>query len=58
MIGDIGEVINTINGVNGSGKIYVDGEYWDAVSDEVINKGEKVEIAEVVSNMKLKVKKV
>ena len=32
--------------------------YEDAVSDEVINKGEKVEIAEVVSNMKLKVKKV
>ncbi len=58
LIGDVGEVINTINGVNGAGKIYVLGEYWDAESDEVINKGEKVEITGVVSNMKLKVKKV
>jgi membrane-bound serine protease (ClpP class) len=54
MIGEVGDVINSIDG---TGKIYVQGEYWDAQSDEIINKGEKVEIIEVVSNMKLKVKK-
>jgi len=54
MIGEIGEVLNTIDGVL---KIFVHGEYWSAKSDEIINKGDKVEIVEVVSNMKLKVKK-
>ena len=54
MIGEIGEVISTIDI---AGKIFVHGEYWDAESDEIIRKGEKVEIVQVVSNMKLKVKK-
>ena len=54
MIGEIGEVLNTIDGVV---KIFVHGEYWSAKSDEIINKGDKVEIVEVISNMKLKVKK-
>jgi len=54
MIGEIGEVLNTIDGVL---KIFVHGEYWSAKSDEIINKGDKVEIVEVISNMKLKVKK-
>ena len=54
MIGEIGEVLSTIDGVL---KIFVHGEYWSAKSDEIINKGDKVEIVEVISNMKLKVKK-
>jgi len=35
----------------------VQGEYWNAKSDEIVNKGDKVEIINVMSNMKLRVKK-
>ena len=54
MIGEIGEVLNTVDGVV---KIFVQGEYWNAKSDEIVNKGDKVEIINVMSNMKLRVKK-
>ena len=54
MIGEMGEVITSIDGVV---KIFVQGEYWNAESDEIVNRGEKVEIVKVISNMKLKVKK-
>ena len=54
MIGEIGEVLNTVDGVV---KIFVQGEYWNAKSDEIVNKGDKVEIINVMRNMKLRVKK-
>lgn len=38
------------------GKVFIDGEYWDAWSDEPIKEGEKVEVLEV-QGLRLKVKK-
>ena len=38
------------------GKVFIDGEYWDAWSDEPIKSGEKVRVVEVVG-LKLKVAK-
>jgi len=38
------------------GKVFIDGEYWDAWSDELIKAGEKVKVVEVVG-LKLKVAK-
>lgn len=38
------------------GKVFIDGEYWDAWSDEPIRAGEKVKVLEVVG-LKLKVAK-
>ncbi len=40
-----------------TGKIFVRGEIWDAISDETINKGEKVEVIDM-NNMVLTVKKI
>ncbi|HSE84136.1 MAG TPA: nodulation protein NfeD [Thermodesulfobacteriota bacterium] len=39
------------------GKVFINGEYWDAESDETIRKGDKVKVVEVKPNLKLKVKK-
>ncbi len=39
------------------GKVFVHGEIWDAVSEEVIEKGEKV-LVQDIKKMKLKVKKI
>jgi len=41
---------------DGEGKIFVHGEYWRAVSDEPISKGDKIEVVES-RNLDLKVKK-
>ena len=43
--------------VNGKGKVFSHGEYWNAISDEEIAKGDQVLILEVLDGMKLKVKK-
>lgn len=40
-----------------SGKIFIQGEYWDAESDEAIDKGSKVRVVEIKDNFRLKVKK-
>jgi membrane-bound serine protease (ClpP class) len=42
--------------INPEGKVFVHGEYWQAVSDEPIAKGELVEIIKVI-DLKLKVRK-
>jgi membrane-bound serine protease (ClpP class) len=39
------------------GKVYVDGEIWDAVSGEPIKKGDKVRVV-AVDGMVLKVEKI
>lgn len=54
MIGKRAEVVDGIKG--GSGRVFVNGEYWTAVSDEEIPEGEKCEIEEV-SGLKVKVKR-
>jgi len=54
MIGKRAEVVDNING--GKGRIFVNGEYWTAISDEEIPEGENCVIEEV-SGLKVKVKR-
>jgi len=43
--------------INGEGKVFVHGEYWDASSDDPVNAGSRVKI-EALDGMRLKVKKI
>ncbi|GAA5522662.1 nodulation protein NfeD [Aliifodinibius salicampi] len=45
MVGRKGEIIESIK--DGKGRIFVNGEYWNAVSDEEIKEGEVCEIVEI-----------
>jgi membrane-bound serine protease (ClpP class) len=45
MVGRKGEIIEPIK--DGKGRIFVNGEYWNAVSDEEIKEGEVCEIVEI-----------
>ena len=51
LIDEIG-VANT--DIANEGKVFIDGEYWDAWSDEQIKEGEKVKVLDV-KGLKLKV---
>jgi membrane-bound serine protease (ClpP class) len=51
MVGKIGKVLSTIDP---EGKVFVNGELWNAVAEHRIEVGEKVEVLEV-HNLKLKV---
>ncbi|MBI5893540.1 MAG: nodulation protein NfeD [Deltaproteobacteria bacterium] len=42
--------------ISNEGKVFIDGEYWDAWSDELIKEGEKIKVLEV-EGLRLKVKK-
>jgi membrane-bound serine protease (ClpP class) len=53
MIGKHAEVVETIG--NTEGRVFVSGEYWNAVSDEVIEEGEDCEIV-AVDGLTIKVK--
>jgi membrane-bound serine protease (ClpP class) len=55
MVGEKGEAQSVITKEQ-EGKVYVHGELWNAVSEEEIQKGEKV-IVDQVDGMILKVKK-
>jgi membrane-bound serine protease (ClpP class) len=48
-------VIEDINGMEG-GKVFIEGEYWNAVSGADIKKGEKARVVEV-NGMVLKVER-
>jgi membrane-bound serine protease (ClpP class) len=54
MIGKQAEVVDAING--GHGRVFVNGEYWTAVSDEEIPEGEYCEI-EKIEGLKVKVRR-
>jgi membrane-bound serine protease (ClpP class) len=54
MVGKIGEVRSAIDP---EGKVFVSGELWNALAEQRIEVGEKVEVLEV-HNLKLKVKKI
>ncbi|MGQ9655342.1 MAG: NfeD family protein [Thermodesulfobacteriota bacterium] len=53
MIGQVGEAMTRLDP---RGKVFVRGEIWNAMSDEVIESGEKVEVVEI-QGLNLKVKK-
>ncbi len=58
MEGIIGEEGVAASDIGEDGKIYVMGEYWDAVSDEPISSGDKIKVVESKKGFKLKVQKV
>jgi membrane-bound serine protease (ClpP class) len=55
MIGELGQALSPFSP---DGKIFVHGEIWRAVSDDRIDKGDKVQVVEVQDHLTLKVKKV
>ncbi|MFQ5441654.1 MAG: nodulation protein NfeD [Thermodesulfobacteriota bacterium] len=46
LIGDEGTAVEDI-GPRSRGKVYIDGEYWDALSDEPIKKGDNVRVVKL-----------
>jgi membrane-bound serine protease (ClpP class) len=57
MEGLIGETGIAAMSLSPEGKVSLHGEFWNAISDENIEKGEKVQVIGV-NNLKLKVKKI
>jgi len=57
MEGLLGEVGSASTPIAPEGKVSIHGEFWNAVSDQNIEKGQKIEVTGVV-NLKLKVKKI
>ena len=55
--GLIGEIAYTETSLNPEGKVFVHGEWWDAICNEFIEKGEKVKVV-AVEGLKLKVEKI
>jgi len=55
MIGELGQALSPFSP---DGKIFVHGEIWRAVSDDKIEKGDKVQVVEVQDHLTLKVKKI
>jgi membrane-bound serine protease (ClpP class) len=56
--GLIGEIGKAQTDLSPEGKVFVHGETWDAEAAENIPKGSKVEVTEVLKNLKIKVTKV
>ncbi|MGH7851582.1 MAG: NfeD family protein [Thermodesulfobacteriota bacterium] len=56
--GIIGKEGSAVSEIQAVGKIYIDGEYWDAESEQLIQKGDRIKVVEVLKGFKLKVKKV
>lgn len=54
LIGEYGEAVTDING---TGRVFVHGEYWNAYADGPIIAGERIEVVEVDRNMRLGVRK-
>jgi len=54
--GLVGEIGSALTRLNPEGKVFVSGEIWNAESTEDIPKGSKVEVIEVMNNLKIKVK--
>lgn len=57
IIGKEGIVLETIDSINGTGKVKVNGELWSAISDSNIEKDEKIKVISV-NGVKLKVEKI
>lgn len=57
IIGKEGIVLETIDSINGTGKVKVNGELWSAISDSNIEKDEKIKVINV-NGVKLQVEKI
>lgn len=58
MEGIVGEIGEAVSNIGETGKVYIQGEYWDAISDSPIKEGEKIKVVESKKGFKLKVEKV
>ena len=56
--GLVGKEGGAVSEIHAAGKVFIDGEYWDAISDEPVQKGDRVRVTEALSGFKLKVKKI
>jgi membrane-bound serine protease (ClpP class) len=56
LVGQVGEVRQRIGPAGAQGKIFVHGEYWNAVADEAIEAGERAEVVGV-DGMQLNVRR-
>jgi membrane-bound serine protease (ClpP class) len=54
--GLLGEHGQTVTTVHGAGKVFVNGEYWDAFADQELPAGAEVEVVEVGARMRLRVR--
>jgi membrane-bound serine protease (ClpP class) len=57
MEGLIGETGIATTSISPEGKVSIHGEFWNVITDQTIERGEKVQVTGV-SNLKLKVKKI
>jgi len=53
--GLVGEIGVAKTSLSPEGKVFVHGEIWDAVADSNIRKGQKVQVTEVLENLRVKV---
>ncbi|MBI5643460.1 MAG: nodulation protein NfeD [Deltaproteobacteria bacterium] len=56
--GLVGETGTATEDFEREGKIFIEGEYWNAVTGEPLKKGDKVKITEVMAGLTVRVKKV
>jgi membrane-bound serine protease (ClpP class) len=57
MEGLVGEIGIVTTNISPEGKLSIHGEFWNAISDQSIERGERVQVFGV-NNLKLKVKKI
>lgn len=55
--GMVGEVGVAVTPIDGEGRVFVHGEYWDAFAREPISMGERIEVVALESHMRLEVKR-
>ena len=53
----VGQRGSAITDIAGTGKVFVSGEYWDAVSGDTINEGDEVVVVGMEHGMRLRVRK-
>ncbi len=58
MEGIVGQEGEAASDIGTSGKVYIMGEYWDAISDQPIESGAKIKVVESQKGFKLKVEKI
>ena len=58
MEGIVGETGEAVSNIGETGKVFIQGEYWDAQSDIPINEGDKIKVVESKKGFKLKVEKI
>lgn len=54
--GMVGEIGRAVGPIDGSGKVFVHGEYWDAVSDEAVEADAAIEVLGIGERLQLSVR--